>query len=251
MTMAANAAVKIERFGQGWQVDRSRPHIFHRDYWALRYILEGVRDFVRGHENELRLGTALDFGAEWSPYQEIFHAHGLKLIRADVIDRGSDVLKIDESGRVPLGDGELAGVLSTQVLEHVADVQSYLREAYRLLRPGGLLFLSTHGAFILHGQPYDFRRWTTTGLKYELEQAGFVVDSVTPRLGVLAMSTHLRSILFGGLTRKIPLTGWLRPLIYFLMNLRMGIEEAITPASVMDSHPELLLAVARKQKAPG
>ena len=111
-------------------------------------------------------------------------------------------------------------MLSTQVLEHVEDVQGYLREAHRLLEPGGITFVTTHGAFILHRQPTDLRRWTVDGLRYELEQAGFVVDSVEPKLGILAMSTHLRSILLGGLTRHIPLTGWLQPLIYLHMNLQ-------------------------------
>src|SRR4051812_33457761 len=87
-TMAASSSIKIERYGQGWQVDRSQPHIFHRDYWALRFILEGVREFVQKHQGELKLGATLDFGAEWSPYQGLFDAHGLKLVRADVVDRG-------------------------------------------------------------------------------------------------------------------------------------------------------------------
>src|SRR5262249_60534862 len=82
--------------------------------------------------------------------------------------------------------------------------------------------------------------------RYELEQAGVAVERVEPKIGVLAMSTHMRAITYGGLTRRVPLTGWLRPIIYLLFNLRMGVEDWLTPRSVMEAHPELLLAVGRK-----
>jgi SAM-dependent methyltransferase len=236
-----------QRLGQAHFVDRTHPHLFHRDYWTLRHLLQGAEQFVSKHRQELANGKALDFGAGVSPYAAIFEQAGITLLRADIEPDNPQVLAISPDGRVPLPDSSLDAVLSTQVLEHVADVQAYLREAHRLLRPGGLLYLSTHGAFILHRHPTDFRRWTIDGLKYEIEEAGFRVEQIEPRIGIVANSTHLRSIALGGLTRRIPLTGWLRPIIYLFFNLRMAIEDWLTPKSVMESHPELLLATARKQ----
>ncbi|HYO09774.1 MAG TPA: class I SAM-dependent methyltransferase [Tepidisphaeraceae bacterium] len=235
------------RFAEGHRVDRDRPHIFHRDYWTLRHLLDGARDFAARHADALRGKRVLDFGAGVSPYAALIAGAGAELLRADIDPQDATVLRIDPAdGRVPLDDASVEAVLSTQVLEHVADVQGYLREAFRLLRPGGLLYLSTHGAFVLHRNPTDFRRWTIDGLAHELRQAGFEIDRIEPRIGIFAMSTHLRSITLGGATRRIPFTGWLRPIIYLLFNLRMGVEDRLTPASVMDAHPELLLATARK-----
>jgi SAM-dependent methyltransferase len=235
------------RFGQGNDVDRARPHIFHRDYWALRRIGEGVAQFWKAHGAELRGKRVLDFGSGETPYAGLAKDAGAELIAADIGATDPAVLAIDPAtGRVPLEDASVDAVLSTQVLEHVADVQGYLREAWRVLRPGGLLFCSTHGAFILHRHPTDYRRWTVDGLRYELELAGFEAERVEPRIGILAMATHLRSIAIGGLTRRVPLTGWLRPVIYLVFNLRMGVEEFFTPASVMEAHPELLFATGRK-----
>jgi SAM-dependent methyltransferase len=240
-----------KRFGQGNEVDRARPHVFHRDYWPLKLIRRGVEEFFRAHAAELRGKRVLDLGAGESPYAGLAKEAGAELIAADIDPpAGSAALAIDPaSGRVPLDNGSVDAILSTQVLEHVADVQGHLREAYRLIRPGGMLFCSTHGAFILHRHPTDYRRWTVDGLRYELEQAGFVVERVEPRLGILAMSTHLRSIAIGGLTRRVPLTGWLRPIIYLLFNARMAVEEWLTPLGVMEAHPELLFATARKLAA--
>jgi SAM-dependent methyltransferase len=245
LASSAGGERMTSRFGQGQEFDRNRPHIFHRDYWALRVIREGVTNFVHHYGKEMRGGRALDFGAGDSPYGPVFAEAGVELLRADIEPGDASVLAI-EAGRVPLPDGGVHAVISTQVLEHVPDVAGYLREAWRLLRPGGLLYLSTHGAFILHRHPTDLRRWTTDGLCYELQQAGFAVERVEPKIGVLAMSTHMRAITFGGLTRRVPLMGWLRPIIYLLFNLRMGVEDWLTPRSVMEAHPELLLAVGRK-----
>jgi SAM-dependent methyltransferase len=236
-----------KRFGQGNAVDRARPHVFHRDYWPLKLIQQGVARFISEHAVELRGKRALDFGAGESPYAELARDVGCEMVGADIDPANAGVIRIDSgTGRVALDDSAVDAVLSTQVLEHVADVQGYLREAHRLLRAGGVMFCSTHGAFILHRHPTDYRRWTVDGLRYELEQAGFVVERVEPRLGILATSTHLRSIAIGGITRRVPLTGWLRPIIYGFFNARMAVEEWLTPRSVMEAHPELLFATARK-----
>ncbi|MGH7214436.1 MAG: class I SAM-dependent methyltransferase [Tepidisphaeraceae bacterium] len=235
------------RFGQGIAVDRNRPHLFHRDYHTLRVIRQGVMDFADRFASELQVKKVLDFGCGVSPYAPWFERHGIELLRADIDPTDPSVLPIDpETGRAPLDYCSMAGVVSTQVLEHVPNIQAYLREARRVLAPGGRLLLTTHGAFLLHRAPTDLRRWTTDGLRYELEQAGFAVESVEPKIGILAFATHLRAMTYGGLTHRVPLTGWLRPLIYLVSNLRMSLEDWLTPRSVMEAHPEILIATARR-----
>ena len=143
-------------------------------------------------------------------------------------------------------DASVDAVVSTQVLEHVPDVQRYLKEALRVLKPGAPLLLTTHGDWVLHRVPTDFRRWTVDGLRYEHEQAGFELQSVTPAIGILASSTHLRTMVVSGVLRRVPVLRLLEPLVNLAANLRMGIEDLVTPASIMEAHPQLVIVLARK-----
>lgn len=45
--------------------------------------------------------------------------------------------------RLPFRDGSFDAVFSHSVIEHVASAESYLRECHRVLRAGGVLYLST------------------------------------------------------------------------------------------------------------
>jgi SAM-dependent methyltransferase len=81
-------------------------------------------------------------------------------------------------------------VLSTQVLEHVQQPGTYLSEAYRLLKPGGVFICTTHGTYEEHGCPHDFHRWTADGLREEIAGKGFVVDKV------IKMTTGPRAVMF-------------------------------------------------------
>jgi SAM-dependent methyltransferase len=227
-------------------VDRDHPHIFHKDYWSLRAIRHAIVEFTQQYGAELKGQRALDFGAGDSPYIAHFNALHCELLRADLKSVDPKVLRIGPDGHVPVKDGSLAAVISTQVLEHVPDVQAYLREVLRMLRSGGVFLLTTHGTWPYHPNPTDMRRWTVDGLRYECETAGFNVEKVITAVGVLACATHLRARAVGTMLQGVPVLEWLRPLVYFLANLRMGIEDLITPRSAMKRSPEQVMLFARK-----
>jgi SAM-dependent methyltransferase len=237
----------VTRFGQGLNVDRDKPHIFHRDYWSMRIIREGLIGFLDEHQSELAGKTVLDYGAGDSPYKSHFTQRNIRLIAADINPTDPSIVSISvDTGRIDLPDESVDAIVSTQVLEHVPEVPRYLREGWRVLKPGGWFYCSTHGMNLLHRHPTDLWRWTTDGLVHEMTRAGFDPRPVVPKIGMLANSTYCRAIMIGGLLRRIPVICWLRPILYLAANLRMAVEELITPASTMDAFPNLLLIAARK-----
>ena len=147
---------------------------------------------------------------------------------------------------IAVDDAFASGVVSFQVLEHVWDLGWYLGECRRVLRPGGWLLLSTHGTWLYHPHPTDFRRWTRDGLVGEIEAHGFVVEHITGLMGPLAWTTQFRLLGYRDVLRRITLLGGLvLPLLTVVMNVRMELEDAITPVSIRETNACVYVVVAR------
>jgi SAM-dependent methyltransferase len=132
----------------------------------------------------------LDFGCADVPYRRFFPA-AADYDAADIAGNPDATLTLNPDGTVPSPDESFDAVLSTQVLEHVTEPRLYLSEAFRVLRPGGRLLLSTHGSFSYHPDPVDLWRWTCAGLQLEVERAGFEVIRFEGIIGPVATGLQL------------------------------------------------------------
>jgi SAM-dependent methyltransferase len=173
--------------------------------------------------------TLVDLGCGSMPYREIFTPLVTRYIGIDIAMNPAADLHFDESGRAPLEEATADVVLSTQVLEHVPAPRSYLEEAGRLLKPNGLLILSTHGYWMYHPDPADYWRWTQEGLRKVIEDAGFKVESVRSVMNLAAAGLQLFQ---DGLAGSIPQL--LRPIFFYTVQRvvglldRLGSDEART-----------------------
>jgi SAM-dependent methyltransferase len=227
-------------------VDRDSPRFYNLDYWPLQAIRRALDEFLQASGEKLRGGIALDFGAVSSPYARRLEHAGLRVLMSDIGDVPAGVLKISDVGRVPLEDASVDLVVSTQVLEHVPEVTQYLLEALRVLKPGGVLFLSTHGTWHLHRVPTDMRRWTIDGLGYEVERAGFEVERVEPYVGRLATVTYQRMAAFSEPLRGVKLLAPLRAFLHVVGNARMAVEEMCTTPRGREALQQLVVVTATK-----
>jgi len=131
-------------------------------YLCLSDLLIAIRNFIPSGASRV-----LDFGSGGSPYRPLFPS--CIYHRADLIGGADLEFEYGADARLPSELKDYDCVLSTQVLEHVEDPTSYLKECRRVLRSGGHLILTTHGCFEDHACPYDYWRWTARGLQGMIE----------------------------------------------------------------------------------
>src|SRR5207245_449865 len=137
---------------------------------------EPIFEFLADATTRLASGSRVaDIGAGSAPYRELFSEFTyLTIDRADSLHRdASDFDIIASADAVPLDDDYLDAIVCTQVLEHLADPAAALREFNRLLRPGGQLLLTAPLVWEEHEVPYDFFRYTRSGLEHLLRGADF------------------------------------------------------------------------------
>ncbi len=83
-------------------------------------------------------------------------------------------------------DESFDAVLCTQVLEHLEWPRESVAEFFRVLKPGGRLFITAPMAQEEHQIPYDFFRYTSFGLRSICERAGLKVSQIQPLGGMFA-----------------------------------------------------------------
>lgn len=73
---------------------------------------------------------------------------------------------------IPVEEGRYDAVLCSQVLAHIPEPVAALREMRRVLRPGGVLWLTAPLFFQENEPPYDFFRFTQHGLRHLMKESG-------------------------------------------------------------------------------
>lgn len=121
-------------------------------------------------------GTLVDLGCGEAPFKSFFLQYADTYIGVDWSstshDSQADVIS-DLNKEILLKSAYADSLISISVMEHLYNPQTFLSEAFRILKPGGNFVLQVPWQWHLHEEPHDYFRYTPHGLKFLFEQAGF------------------------------------------------------------------------------
>lgn len=161
-------------------------------------------DFVRASAASLPKGSlVLDAGAGNCVYKRHFREMVYESADFCQIDKEyGEITYVCDLSDLPVEDCRFDLVLSTQTLEHLPEPWVVLQEYYRILKPGGALWLSAPFYFEEHELPYDFYRYTGFGLRHLVESAGFTVQQVEWLEGYYGALSRQSAIAFRSLSLR-------------------------------------------------
>jgi SAM-dependent methyltransferase len=98
-------------------------------------------------------------------------------------DPSWDYSRLDVIGvleKLPFPDTSFDHVLSIVVMEHTPEPARVIKELHRVLKPGGMVHMVVPHMWEEHQKPYDFFRFTSSGIRYLLQSSGFRIRKIEP-----------------------------------------------------------------------
>lgn len=136
----------------------------------------------------------LDAGAGRAPYRELFaHARYEATDFEEIFHEGAraEMDFLCSLEEIPRPDATYDAIINTQVLEHVEHPQKVADEFYRILKPGGRLFLTAPQGQGVHHAPHHYFNFTRYGLESLFRHAGFEVVFIREAGGVFRCLAHI------------------------------------------------------------
>lgn len=136
-----------------------------------------------------------------------------------------DILAYAEA--IPVDNNSYDIAIMGEVLEHVPDPRLLMKEAYRILKPGGKLIATIPFMIPVHADPHDFGRYTGTFWQQNAQTIGYREIEITNHGTMYAVLAYMLQQFFNSRTPQQMKRMYMRiirklieyPLIYFLLRI--------------------------------
>jgi SAM-dependent methyltransferase len=168
---------------------------FIRKFWAGHNDSRSVRREIRSLMDGWKTGRGLNVGCGDTRLDP-------RMVNVDLVPTPAAAVLADTLA-LPFMAGSFSLVVSQETVEHVADPFRAVREMARVLAPGGTLYLQAPFVIGYHPGPEDYWRFSRTGMRRLLEQAGLECQRVEQAVGAGTGYYRITVEFFGVLAARI------------------------------------------------
>lgn len=163
-------------------------------YFIRKFLLQKIMEY----SNHLQ-GNLLDFGCGTKPYKSLFnHVNSYTGIDFENPGHSHANEQIDafyDGKKIPFQDNHFDSILSSEVFEHIFNLEEVIHELHRVLKPGGKMLITCPFVWNEHEVPHDYARYTQFALKSLLEKNGFEIV-VLDKTGDFATTLHQMKMVY-------------------------------------------------------
>lgn len=163
-------------------------------YFIRKFLLKKIAEYSKHLQ-----GNLLDFGCGTKPYKSLFnHVNSYTGIDFENPGHSHANEQIDvfyDGKKIPFADNEFDSVLSSEVFEHIFNLEEVVVELHRVLKPGGKMLITCPFVWNEHEVPHDYARYTQFALKNLLERNGFKV-LIADKSGDFATTLHQMKMVY-------------------------------------------------------
>lgn len=151
------------------------PTLLHPFYFNRTGLFQSISMYA----DQLN-GNMMDFGCGSKPYRKLFNVESY--VGVDFQNEGhphnNEQIDIFYDGKkIPLPDAQFDSVLSSEVFEHIFNLDEILKEIHRVMKTGGKLLLTCPFVWNEHEVPYDYARYSRFALEDIMVKNGFKIIS--------------------------------------------------------------------------
>jgi len=144
-------------------------------YFGASYQRKALDALLEQHKHYYK-GIVLDIGGRDRGKFQKPKDKVEKWIFADIESGHNPDIVLDVAKMDGIESKSIDVINAIELFEHVENPEKSLAECHRVLKEGGMIILSVPFLFPVHGDPYDFQRWTDKKWKEELLKAGFAIE---------------------------------------------------------------------------